>query len=102
MSLKDTLEAIDAEEKAAALAEQRFQASKVEWEEIQARRAARFSGGNKLIKVVELVRKYGPRAAKYLGYPGLATAITATTMAEDGTFIGESGILTILGQLIGW
>ena len=107
MSFQETIEALAAEEKATALFDERFQESLKEWEEIQARRAVlrdRFSDsdGDALAGVADLVRNYGPKAAKYLGYPGLATAVTAAAMADEGTFIGDSGILSIIVQALGW
>lgn len=105
MSFTETLEALAAEEVATALTDERYEEAQKEWEEILARRAAlrpTFSDGDVLVRGADLVRRHGPKAAKYLGYPGLATAITAASMAEEGTFFGESGILSIVGQALGW
>lgn len=104
MSFKDTIDALGTEEAAAAKSDESFQKSGEEWEEILARRAAlrpapSDSDGDILTRITQLVRRHGP---KYLGYPVLATAGTAAIMAEDGTFIGPGGIISLIGQLLGW
>jgi|TARA_Y100000034_G_scaffold1776_2_gene2275 hypothetical protein len=103
MSFAETLKALDAEEKATALFDERFQESLKEWEEIQARRAVlrdRFSDsdGDALARIADLVRNYGPKAAKYLGYPGLAAAATAF-FADDGAF---AGLIAKIPLPLGW
>ena len=103
MSFAETLKALGAEEKATELFEERFQESQEEWEEILARRAVlrdRFSDGDgdTLVRIANLVRNYGPKAAKYLGYPGLAAAATAF-FADDGAF---AGIIAKIGLPFGW
>lgn len=109
MAFKETLEALAAEEAAAATSDESFQASEEQWNEILARRAVlrpepsepSDGDGDTLALVAGFVRKHGARASKYLGWPGLATAGTATLMAEDGTFTGPSGLFALLGQVFG-
>jgi len=101
MSFKDTLDALDARDAATALVEERFLESEREWKEILARRPMPPSSDT-LTKVAELVRRHGPKASKFLGYPGLAAAITGAAMTPEGTFIGESGIFNIALQLFGF
>ncbi len=107
MSFKDTLDALDAEEKAMALTAERYEETREEWKEIEARYASlradlSDSDGDALARVADFIRRRGPAAAKYLGIPGAAVTATAVGMAEEGTFIGPSGILSIFGQALGW
>jgi|TARA_R100001530_G_C4320819_1_gene155713 hypothetical protein len=103
INFTETASAFELAKEAAGVAEAHFQASKAEWEEIVARRAALGNGdGGSVSKLIGLARRYGPKAAKYFGYPGLASALTATYTAPEGTFVGESGVLSIILQAFGW
>jgi hypothetical protein len=107
MSFKEIRDAIDAEEKAMALTAERYEKARKEWEETETRYVSLRADlsdddGDILTRIVGLIRRHGPKAAKYLGYPGVAAVGMAGVMAEEGTFIGPGGIISLIGQLFGW
>tara|TARA_R100001530_G_scaffold13727_7_gene12592 strand:- start:6440 stop:6763 length:324 start_codon:yes stop_codon:yes gene_type:complete len=98
----ETLDAFEAAKVATKLANERFQISKAEWAEIEARHdALSIGGGSLLTRIIGLVRRLGPKAAAIFGGPAVgATGLAALT--PDGTFIGESGVLSIILQALEW
>ncbi len=75
-----------------------------EWTDIIRRRAALGSDGESagdggdtsMARITDLVRRYGPMAAKRFGISGAAGAAGATWLADDGAF---AGIIAKIGQL---
>ncbi len=108
-SFKETINALDVEKKATALAEERFQESLKEWEEIQTLRTTlhpepasrQFGEGDTLDRITDLTRRFGPTAAKWFGGPAAGAAV-ASFMADDGGFAGFTGVFSLIGQVFGW
>jgi|ETNvirnome_2_300_1030623.scaffolds.fasta_scaffold01405_4 hypothetical protein len=99
----ETIKSFDAAKEAATQAEEVFKVSKAEWEILLAKRAALGnSDGSTMSRISGLIRRYGPKAATYYGLPGLSSLSTAAFMAPEGTFIGDSGVLSIIAQAFGW
>lgn len=85
-------------------AEKEREGHEQEWADIVRRHAALGSNGDgdedgdtTLARGIDLVRRYGPMAAKRFGVPVAAGAAGATWLADDGAF---SGIIAKIGQLM--
>lgn len=78
-----------------------YDAAKTEWESVRDQWQAMRGGGvdgDFITRIAALVRKFGPKLATRMGYPGAAAGLTAL-LANDGGF---SGILGSLKGLFGF
>lgn len=109
MSFKETFAAFDAEEKAIALAEDRYREAQIMWNEIQTRRSKMFPEPevnrtmpeppkDNLDKIAGFIRRAGPASYKYFAGPATGAA-AASIVAEEGSY---SGIINLVKQIFGF
>lgn len=78
---------------ASAAADEAYAKAKAEYEETEkSYRALKGIAPEAASTLMDLVKRYGPKAATYFGLPGAAAALTAAG-AEPGSFAKITGLL---------